>query len=317
MQVPIAPHTTHLYFINLNGINLDKHAIQFRDLCEEIKRSDIHLFAAAEHNLDSNKFAIRQALQNTARQAFPHHCLQTSTSSIPADKFYKPGGTLLMAQGAIVGRIKDKGSDSLGRWSWLKLVRQNKRIITIISSYQVCSQPTHQTGTTAYHQQESLLRQRGAKKAKPRKYFHRDLKEFVRLSKSRNESIILVGDFNEPMNEHSSMARIASTHGLVDILFQRNPTETEPRTYARGSTRIDYALISPDLTPAVNYCGYEPFQQRITYDHRGMILDFDTALLFGNDTQPLGPLAHRDFTAKNPANNAKYIEAKYSHLKEQ
>lgn len=73
--------------------------------------SDIQLFAGAEHNLDTNKFAVRQSLQNIARQSFTHHSLQTATSSTKADRFYKPGGTLILAQGDMVGRIKDRGSD--------------------------------------------------------------------------------------------------------------------------------------------------------------------------------------------------------------
>jgi hypothetical protein len=161
--------------------------------------SDIQLFAGAEHNLDTNKFAVRQSLQNIARQSFTHHSLQTATSSTKADRFYKPGGTLILAQGDMVGRIKDRGSDSLGRWTWMKLVGRNNKIITIISAYQVCVRPTNRTGTTAYHQQESLLRLKGAKKANPRKYFHRDLNEFIRITKTRKEQIILVGDFNESM----------------------------------------------------------------------------------------------------------------------
>jgi hypothetical protein len=39
-----------------------------------------------------------------------------------------------------------------------------------------------------------------------------------------------------------------------------------------------------------------------------MFLDFDTNILFGNNTQKLGPLSQRDFTAKSPAN---------AHLSEQ
>jgi hypothetical protein len=157
-----------------------------------------------------------------AKQTFEHHTLQTATSLIPADKFYKPGGTMLLAQGNVVGRIKERGSDPLGRWSWIKLIGRDKRLITVISAYQVCVRPTHPTGTTAYHQQESLLRQQGIPKPKPRKHFYRDLNKFVQTSKTRQELIILVGDFNEPMTERSSMARIASKHQLVDILYQRN-----------------------------------------------------------------------------------------------
>ena len=179
MPVPIPESTTRMYFINLNGINIDQKANKFRDLCKELRKADVQIFAAAEHNLDTNKFVVRQKLDAAARQTFPHHCLQTATSSIPAEKCFKPGGTLLLAQGDIVGRIKDRGSDSLSRWAWMKLVGQDRQIITVISAYQVCVQNSNGSGTTAYHQQESLLRQRGTKKAKPHKFFHRDLKEFI------------------------------------------------------------------------------------------------------------------------------------------
>ncbi len=108
------------------------------------------------------------------------------------------------------------------------------------------------------------------------------------------------------------MARIASTHNLVDILFQRNPDLPEPNTYIRGSTRIDFALISPELTDAVSACGYESYHQRIKSDHRGFFLDFNTEILFGNETPALAPMSLRDFLSKNPANNTAYIQANSS-----
>ncbi len=157
ITIPINPSKTRLYFINLHGLNLSKNAVQFRDLFNKIRKAEIHLFAAAEHNLDTNKFEVRQLMQLTAKQTFSHHAIQTAASSIPADKFYKPGGTLLMAQGDITGRIKEKGSDHMGRWSWIKFIGRNSRIITVISAYQVCVRPIHATGTTAFHQQQSLL----------------------------------------------------------------------------------------------------------------------------------------------------------------
>ena len=129
-------------------------------------------------------------MELTAKQTFSHHAIQTATSSIPADKFYKPGGTFLMAQGDITGRIKEKGSDHMGRWSWIKFIGRNKRIITVISAYQVCVRPTHATGTTAFQQQQSLLQQKGVKKPSPGHYFYRDLNGMIRLCKTRQELII-------------------------------------------------------------------------------------------------------------------------------
>jgi hypothetical protein len=70
MMVPILPHTTRLYFIKLNGLNLQNNLVQFCDLCKELHKSDVHLFAAAELNLDTQKYAVHKALQGTARKTF-------------------------------------------------------------------------------------------------------------------------------------------------------------------------------------------------------------------------------------------------------
>jgi hypothetical protein len=161
----------------------------------------LHLLEAVEHNLDTNKFVVHGSLQDITNKSFQHHCIQTVTSSTTANKFYKPGGTMLMAQGDLVGRIKNQGSNLLGRWSWLKLVGKNQRLVTVILACQVCGHPTNQTGATAYHQQESLLHQQRIKRAKQRKYFQRNLQEIIRICKTCNESITLIGDFNEPMNK--------------------------------------------------------------------------------------------------------------------
>jgi len=256
-------------------------------------------------------------LQDIARQSFQHHSIQTATSSTLAAKFYKPGGTMLLAQGDLVGRIKDRGSNPLGRWSWMKLVGKNNRLILVISACQVCARPTNPSGTTTFHQQESILRQRGIKKPKPCKYLEQHLQEFIRLGKTRHESVILMGDFNEPMHEQSSMARIATTHGLVDIMFQGNPDLPDPATHARGSTRIDYALLSLELVDAVEFCGYEPFHSQVQSDHRGFYLDFSTNCLFGSATQALCPVTIRNFTSKNPSNNSTYISEKHFQLTQQ
>jgi hypothetical protein len=63
MTQPIAPDTTRLYFINLNGLNLQNNSVKFWELCEELNKADVHLFAAAELNLGTNKFAVRKSLR--------------------------------------------------------------------------------------------------------------------------------------------------------------------------------------------------------------------------------------------------------------
>ncbi len=123
-----------------------------------------------------------------------------------------------------------------------------------------------------------------------------------------------MGDFNEPLTERSSMARIASAHGLMDILFQRNTNLPKPNTYAHRSTCIDYALISPDIAESVKLCGYEPFQYRFPGDHQGMFLAFNTNALFGSATVDLSTPTEREFNSRDQASNRRYIEAKFEYL---
>jgi hypothetical protein len=135
-------------------------------MCKEIQKLDIHLFAAAEHNLDTNKFAVRQELQNIACQSYTQHWLQTLTSTTKANKLYKPGGMLLPVQGNMVGRIKDPGSNPLGRWMWVKLEGHTltRSSLSYLPIRFVSNPPTipvqqHTTSKRAFYASKVLRRQ--------------------------------------------------------------------------------------------------------------------------------------------------------------
>jgi hypothetical protein len=133
--------------------------------------------------------------------------------------------------------------------------------------------------------------------------------------KQRNEHIILVGDFNEPLDAgNSNMAKICQDIGLADVFSIRHPHLPEPATHIRGSRRIDYFLVSASVLPAVKAIGYDPFQYRITSDHRGMFLDLDNEILFGNQTQALAATPSRDIRSKDAKANTVFANANYEHL---
>jgi hypothetical protein len=124
MQTPVATETKRSCFIKLNRLNMQKKAVNFRDLCEELRKADVHLFAAAEHNLDTKKFAA------TNRPA-----------SIPTS-FYNNGNQLNHhPQTLQARRYKDRGRDSLGRWLWIELPGKNLKLITLVSAYQGVRDP--------------------------------------------------------------------------------------------------------------------------------------------------------------------------------
>ena len=222
---------------------------------------------------------------------------------------------MILATEGITGRVTQQTSDTLGRWTYLQMAGRNGRILNFITAYQVCARPTNKTGTTAYHQQESLLRTQGRIDPHPRRNFRKDLTAFLKPMKQRNEHIILAGDFNEPLDSGTSnMSKICQDIGLSDVFSIRHRDTPEPATYIRGSRRIDYFLVSASVLPCVEKCGYDPFQYRLTSDHRGMFLDFNTKMLFGNQTQALAAIPSRLIRSKEAKSNTIYVNSKSDHL---
>jgi hypothetical protein len=133
-----------------------------------------------------------------------------------------------------------------------------------------------------------------------------------------NHQIILAGDFNEHNQENNtSLQHISQQRQLLDIWKQRFPTHAEPSTYIRGSKRIDYTLISRDLSSAVTAVGYEPFYFTSATDHQGIFINFDTNKLFGNTTNKLQSSQSRHLNSKYPLGRKTYIEAAAAHGREQ
>ena len=85
-------------------------------------------------------------------------------------------------------------------------------------------------------------------------------------------------------------------------------------TYARGSKCIDYILYNAWVSDASIQGGYELFQYRLKGDHRTMVIDFDTNLLFGNLTATLATPAQQEFSSNDAGSNRKYIQARHEYL---
>ena len=315
---PKGDDTTRFTFHNINGVNLRNDAAALRDIFEEQRQMETDLAGLGEINVDTTQFGVKQKCYNALRKSFDHGKMVLSSSSITTENEYKPGGTMIVGHDDIVGRMVATGDDRMGRWAWTKLSGSRGKRINFIAVYQTCSRPTNKTGITAYHQQENILRLEHKDDLRPRKHFQKELISLLQTWKNKGESIIMIGDFNEPLvPDTSNMAKVVQDLDLVDIFHHRHPHLPEPATYIRGSRRIDYALISHDLCTSVTACGYEPFHYRTTSDHRQLVLDFNTAKLFGNETERLAAMAFRDIRSKDARSNTVYLTAKYQHLQHQ
>eukprot|EP00957_Ditylum_brightwellii_P026793 2026528-Ditylum_brightwellii.AAC.2 len=74
-----------------------------------------------------------------------------ASSTIPTTNDYKPGGTMNILQGDVVGWIVESGQDEMGQWVYIKLATKNDKIVTIITVYQPCK-VSKRNGITSYHQ---------------------------------------------------------------------------------------------------------------------------------------------------------------------
>jgi exonuclease III len=134
--------------------------------------------------------------------------------------------------------------------------------------------------TTAYAQQWAVSRQQGIAKLEPRSQFIKDIKNAIKEWKKEGCDIILMIDAIEPMGKDSNgVNAIASKCNLIDAHVSKNIEAADTATYARGSKKIDYIMISPSLIDMITECGILPFYHEINSDHRGMYIDFDTKAL--------------------------------------
>jgi hypothetical protein len=84
-------------------------------LCRDKKRLEIDLQGIIEHKVDTNKYHVRQAFHASTRNVFEHATVELGSSEYTSVTDYKPGGTAIIAQGNVTGRIHLHDSDKYGR----------------------------------------------------------------------------------------------------------------------------------------------------------------------------------------------------------
>lgn len=311
---PKDPTITRLYSINVNGISLDRRGGTFEDICRSIKEIQADIFCAQEHNLDTSQFKIRSSIFDTARQHWERHRITMGTTPITVETSYKPGGTLIMTVGSLMGRVVKQSRDKWGRWVIQEFTGRGDRRVVIFSVYQPIDKSSQQGKITVAAQQTSLLCLAQDTVTNPRTAFRRDLLAALRSYNQEGTLLIVVGDFNEHLGtDPEGMVKIAGTLGLIDLMASRH-SSAPPATYARGSKRLDYALANPLASDALISAGYEEFNAHFISDHRGYFFDFDTDMLFGSGTQQLATREKRGLLSNNVHQVTEYIREKHRIL---
>lgn len=182
---------------------------------------------------------------------------------------------MLITNVELTSKITQQHHDRMGRWAATSYSGIQGQSVTVISCYQVCSNDNKKGETTAYKQQQQMLRME-KKMQDPRFHFKADLKEFVLALQAKNHQIILMGDFNDHRQKHQeSFSAYINDLKLTDPMSLLHNLEEEVSTYARGPNRVDYMFVSEEVIPFVNACGYDPFNENVFSDHRLMFMDID------------------------------------------
>lgn len=313
-------NTTRIYFQNLNGLKWDKEGGMWPMICQAMSGIHADIIGLVEINQDTTQYTIQHKLETVANRYFDHKKLVHGTSARKSRRHYKPGGTMMMTVMDAVSVVKSTSRDRMGRWVSTQYQAKTKQKLTIIIAYQVCQRQITGHNTAANQQIHTIIEESVAQgistRLNPRQSFIQDLANFVRQRQEEGDFILLVGDFNETIDQpQSGIAHLANTCGLTDLFGNKLGNTQIPSTYKRGNRRLDFALITPTILPAVRNAGYDPFDYRgISSDHRGLYIDIALETILGDRLKPLQPISHRDFTANNPRAVLTYVNKKYDGL---
>ena len=247
LTLPKDPSITRLYFQNLMGVNISEGGT-WETVCEHLKHMEVDIAMGCETKLDSNNKYVMKRLHEVARKVFGlnTYTLIAASTPIRSHGVAKPGGTVMQVIGKLKSILQDKGQDYLGRWVYMKFLRSDKSVVTLICTYQVVdvNPQAPSTGPTTYatqlHSQYT-----GQGRLNPhdlRKHHSDDLVKFVKDCQTRGELIVVAGDLNGVMgDETDGLTRLCSQCDLVDaVLDKHQATNFKTHEEARRSSTISW-----------------------------------------------------------------------------
>jgi hypothetical protein len=248
MICPKGKEIFRLYSQNINGLKLDNCGGDLQPIADFINEYQCDIIGFSETNVDVSKYAVKKIITDTLNKEFDAHHSSISTSEIPFNSFYKPGGTMTAIFNHSTSRYHIKFADPMGRWSTLSLTGRRGRINHFITVYQLVDKAV--TGPfTSYQQQLSSLILHDRTQT-PRQALIADFRKYLTTLTTGNYALVVMGDLNEVVGlQLSGFGRIVNDFELVNVMSHYHPIEQEVTTYARGTTRLDYifCMLKPEF----------------------------------------------------------------------
>ena len=208
---------------------------------------------------------------------------------------YEPGGTMTVTHDRSAAHTIARGKDqmNMGRWTWIMLKGKRENKTTIITTYR------------ATNLQQTATRQAGIiRKSKlfltPEAAWKEDLSELIN-KKKREGNVIVMGDFNDDLNNEGIVEKMMDELGLDEVLNQRYGCG--PNTYFRGSAKIDGIYATPGID--IRQGGYID-EVDSPGDHKSLWIDIEERHLVGAARDDRPPPILRKATCKIPSVRKKF-----------
>ena len=238
---------------------------------------NIDCVGLGELNRNWLKTNMQQSLYQRLSSWWPRQkTIQTWLKDHEWPSEYQQGGvSLTMTKEKIAKYMQEKGDDvsGLGRWVWATIEGHSDVKTVVIQAYRP-PRNTKDYGST-YVQQRAASGEND-----PVKIFDQDILELVDGFLEEHFQVILMGDFNMPINGTSRLERELKERGIYDAIQRHYTYQKAPNTHARGSEPIDAIFVS-DTIPLIRG-GYEQGFTEIS-DHRMLWIDVHMDDILGGD----------------------------------
>ena len=306
-----------IYAQNVNGVSLDGRLMEWELTLEHLNKQQADIGCISEMNMDVTKTNVTHMLyeKTTKLDKYSttiHAGSKTSMSTLD----YKRGGLTTLVRGNWTGRIKEKGKEKLGRWTYVDLRGKDGKIVKIISTYRVCDQKKSQGKCTIYLQQQTDLMRDNRSFTEPREALLIDLAKLIQKEHKKGVIIILTGDFNEDIKNGKRINKFLQDVEMYNVMEARH-SDDYPITYDRGKNCLDLIAISNTVPKKwILKCGYLPFYKGIMSDHRGMFVDLSVGELFDYVREDTNKDIYWRFKTTQVPKCKKYVETLENLLRE-
>ena len=263
---------------------------------------NIDILGLAETNLNWHNRGTKESMLHKLKSSITKNTrIITSSANIKTKSNFLPGGTMMISHNQISNRTSSSVDKSpMGRWTSITLQGKRNNKITIITTYRANKNDISRCGpSTIFSQQWHYQHSLGIIQPNPRQSILEDLETYINELKNRGDEIIIMMDANESTASLSQLSLWINNNNLIDI-HQYIHGPDDPETYNRGSTRIDYILISPTLAPTIKRAGITAYSEVIQSDHRMLFIDIDLNYALNLRLNKLFMNPRRGVTSSNP-----------------